>query len=161
MKSFWLPCLIALWLPITAVQQWLRNAGQLDIPALSDPDGNGLNSLLEYAFGYAQAARPVGPLDPSVSEALPGQPSYDFKSIENPTDPRLSVDYYRSREAVQRGLVYIVEFTSDFDVWTASTGGQLLRQGDGGDLIRVVDANPGPLVTSPRFARVRVIQPAP
>lgn len=145
--------------PLTAVQQWLLAANHADVPALGDPDGNGLPSLLEYAFGIAPGARPLSAVNPGAQEPAAGIPAFGMDSLQAFTPPRLAVTYYRSRGAMERGLTYTVEFTTDFIHWTASTGGQRMSYDDVGEIIRVADPAPGPLTTSPRSARVRVTQP--
>lgn len=116
----------------TAARAWPAPAATTSA-ATSDPDGDGLANLLEYALGSDPLAPGSGP----------------NVRITNIGGPRLALDFTRVADPA---LVYSVEASNDLAAWTAiwsSTGAS-----NTAGLVTVTDnAAPG---VSPRFLRLRI-----
>lgn len=147
----------------TATQRWLAEKGRTYAGTagghLEDADGNAYGNLLEFAFGLEPGQRPL-PKVPAApvydGSPVPGIPVSYFDST---TSPRTVVSLYRSKEAMARGVKYVVEFTSNLSQWDAALDHTVVNSGPAGDIITVPDPNPGPLVGDKRFYRVKVVQP--
>ena len=96
-----------------------------------DPDGDGQNNLMEFAFGTdpGSAASGTGTLAYSGGALLSrGQPLQVIRSIPNSVD--LRVVFARRRDAADAGLSYQVQFSPDLLAWTTSAAAPSLLAGD-------------------------------
>ena len=125
--------------PLTALQNWRQaNFGTLvEVGAsanLADPDGDGMENLLEYAFG-----------------SLPNDPASTFRpaaQLSTGTLPELRISFVRFRA----DLIYIVQASSDLLVWNDIA----TNPGAVGATVSVTDLPP-PGATQ-RFLRLKVTQ---
>ncbi|WAC18236.1 putative Ig domain-containing protein [Luteolibacter sp. SL250] len=147
----------------TATQRWLVDNGRPYEGAagghLEDPDGNGYGNLLEFAFGLTPGQKPLPKVPSSPLYDGSPEPGVPVSFFDSSTSPRIEVAVYRSKEAVARGISYVVEFSSNLSQWDAGLDYTVANTGPAGDIITVSDPNPGPLVGDKRFYRVKVIQP--
>ena len=130
---------------------------QLAQPEYTDPngdiDGDGLASLLEFAFGTDPSKPQAGSPVTLSSVSIPGEGGY----------PALT---FRRRTG-SGAPAYLVEASGDLDTWTANTGGQPpvtvevgspVVHGDGFETVTVRHVLPVSAAAK-RFLRVKVSQP--
>ena len=130
---------------------------QLAQPEYTDPngdiDGDGLASLLEFAFGTDPSKPRTGSPVTLSSVTIPGEGSY----------PALT---FRRRTGTG-APAYVVEASGDLGTWTANTGGQPpvtvevgspVVHGDGFETVTVRHVMPVSAAAK-RFLRVKVSQP--
>ena len=147
----------------TPLQWWLADnhqafAGAAGNPAL-DADGNGYGNMLEFALGIGSGATPLVPVVTNgffTGAPVPGIPAsfMDFS-----TSPRQTVVAFRSKNALERGVAFRVEFSSDLATWQRAVTYKITDVGPAGDIIHVPDPNPGPFVGNPRYWRLHVSGP--
>jgi uncharacterized delta-60 repeat protein len=124
---------------------WAATHGGTD--PLADPDGDGFNTLIEYAFG-------LNPQVPGTSSNLPR--SETIAVGENKTVLRIVF----TRPKVAGGLSYDVEFSNDPGMSSVSTAGAYLTvdNGDGTETVVVHDIPPFDSSSPARFGRVRIVK---
>jgi hypothetical protein len=129
----------------TTFAAWAASHGATD--PLADADGDGLNTLLEYAFG-------LNPQAPGTSSNLPR--SETITVGENKTVLRIVF----TRPKVAGGVSYDVEFSNDPGMNTRSTAGAYLTvdNGDGTETVVVHDIPPPDSSFPARFGRVRIVK---
>lgn len=133
--------------PNVSSMQW--SILRLSDPA-SDPDGNGVGSLMEYAF-HAQgpSARKDMPSSAWVTDPLTGQKHLEWS--------------YRRLVANPSGVQYVIELSSNLQSWQpAESAVQVLRvepSGDGVTEVVTVRLTPQAGNTSAQFVRMRLIVP--
>ena len=107
---------------LTPYDSWLTNYPTLtgaDALPGADPDGDGHNSQMEYAFGT----------NPTVSSSAPiayangmvtahGQPTTSVANVTNGVDFRAV--FGRRKDHVAAGLTYTVQFSADLSNWVNS-----------------------------------------
>ena len=151
---------------------WTRNSFAkpfVNIPTDSNPDGDTLTNLQEFAFGM-DPTDPMGmPLDfvmnGDVTQA--GTPKLmNFANTGEAADYRAV--FLRRKDHVAAGLAYTVEFSADLDQWTTSGNAPTLltNAASSGGLEAVsipypatVPASAGSENLPPKFFRVSVTQP--
>jgi autotransporter-associated beta strand protein len=124
-----------------------------------DPDSDGLQNLLEYAFGTNPTANYSGPLSyTGATLTTPGQPI-----LEKVGGVWYAV-FARRKDYVEAGLTYTVEFSNSLSAWTPSSAGLTVIASDSlMDVVRVPFPNiidggdNGP--QKPRFFQVEVTSP--
>jgi hypothetical protein len=119
----------------TALQKWkAQNYGDAETSDAGDPNGNGVSTLLEYAFNLNVA-----------NGSTLGMP--EVVSIPQPEGERLVIRFVRERAE----LVYRVQATNDFVTWQDLVD----NPGTVGSLVEWLDTTaPAPA----RFLRVTVIR---
>ncbi|MDB6078259.1 MAG: repeat domain protein [Akkermansiaceae bacterium] len=125
----------------------------------ADPDGDGLSNLLERAFHLSPLTADAAPM-PATSGAG-GLPRVTV-SISPTQGPLLSLQYVRRKAQWQDSPQYFPEVSSTLapDAWTALTGATTVTSLDG-EWERVLITEPAVSGQTARFARVRVVAPAP
>ncbi len=129
----------------TTFAAWAASHGATD--PLADPDGGGLNTLLEYAFG-------LNPQAPGTSSNLPR--SETISVGENKTVLRIVLTLPK----VTGGGSYDVEFSNDPGMSGVNTAGAYLTvdNGDGTKTVVVHDIPPPDSSFPARFGRVRIVK---
>ncbi len=129
---------------------WLSSkftASELSNAAISgntaDPDKDGINNLLEYAYG----------MEPKISSTV-GVPVSEIQNVGGAD--YLTITYRRNRAATD--VIYGVQVSSDLQTWTTHvTELSVTDNGDGTDKVVVRDNIPVSSATN-RFIRVQVTQ---
>jgi hypothetical protein len=124
-----------------------------------DPDSDGVDNLLEYAFGT----------NPAVGSSGPGSLAYSGGVLTSPGQPIVEEDagiwyavFCRRKDYLDAGLVYTVEFSNALSAWTATGVAPTVIATDGViDAVRVpflnfVPSDSGP--QKPTYSRVGVSQ---
>lgn len=137
-------------------EAWAAANGATGGPT-GDPDSDGIENLLEYAFGT----------DPTVSSTAPLV--YSGGVLTSPGQPILEQDggvwyavFARRADYLDAGLTYTVEFSSALSAWTPTAAVPTFLATDGEiDVVRVpflnfVPSDSGP--QKPTFFRVEVTQ---
>ena len=145
------------------LQRWLADnrrpyTGTAGLPGL-DTDGNGYGNMLELALGIPSGANRLPPV--VTHGFFTGAPVQGIPAsfLDTTTSPRQTVVVFRSKTAVDMGVVYSVEFSSDLTRWDRAVTYQIRDSGPNGDIIHVQDPNPGPLVGQPRYWHLHVSGP--
>lgn len=122
---------------------WIADRGVIDTSPQADPDGDGIPNLLEYALGGNPALGEPA-LRPSVSTRLEAGRAY------------LTLTY--SKNPAARGIVHIVETSSDLTTWSSGpTATTVLSESAESAMVR--DNTPLDDPNSKRFIRLRVTAP--
>ncbi len=117
---------------------------------LADPDGDGINNLLEFALNLEP--RFNGRTGMVAETGLFGLPLVATKLISGVD--RLTLEFVRRTAASGGGLTYTPEFSYDLDDWTGGGSEAVTAINSRWERVKVVD----PATTAPgrRFARLRV-----
>ncbi len=139
-------------------EAWAAANGATGGPT-GDPDSDGVENLLEYAFGT----------NPAVGSSGPGDLVYSGGVLTSPGQPILEEDggvwyavFCRRVDYLDEGLIYTVEFSNALSAWTPTTAPPTVIATDGViDVVRVpflnfVPSDNGP--QKPTFFRVEVTQ---
>lgn len=128
----------------------------------ADPDGDGYNNLLEFAFGMDPTVGMLRPLgyQPDGDVSNPGNPVL----LEDSVESGFNAVFGRRKDHQVAGLRYTCEFSADLVAWTASAATPLVLTGatGGGDIEAVSVRYPAsvPLqaggTQAPQFFRVKV-----
>ena len=116
--------------------------------ATDDPDGDGLNNLLEYALGS-------NPLQPSLEDSPTA--STGTLVVDGISGNYLSLSFNRPPGASD--LQYVVEFSSDLDGWDGEGAVYHSRISNGDGTVHETWRAKGAVASQERwFMRLRVIQ---
>lgn len=119
--------------------------------ASDDPDEDGVDNLLEYAFGMDPAAADGGHLEAGGSSGLPR-----VEVTEEGEQPLLTVEFVRKRNS---GLTYIPEYSATLDGFEPLGGTETVTPINA-EWERVTVIEPEPVEPPKRaFVRVRVVSP--
>ena len=84
-----------------------------------DPDGDGINNLIEFAFATDPLASSAGPVTYSGTTVTShGQPTTSITNITNGVDFRAV--FGRRKDYQTAGLSYTVQFSAGLDIWVNS-----------------------------------------
>ena len=123
---------------------------------LADFDGDGLNTLMEFALN----------LNPKVSDkttmtagtGVAGRPLIHIESVAG--QQRLTAEFVRRRAAGAPGISYVMEFSSDLSnpaAWSSSHSTQAVTQIDGTwERVKVTDSQSASPI---RYGRLKVTMP--
>ncbi len=133
-----------LFTPFTAFQQWMVSAGlPFNASPASDTDGDGLNLVLEYAFGT----------DPGGDDAAPFAAAIDGE--------HLALTYIRNKAATD--ITVLAEVSGDLVNWSSNAADvdQQWQFTDGTtqQVITARDLTPAGPAAPRRFIRLRITQP--
>ncbi len=105
----------------TPYEQWADSfPGFTDTATTSNPDGDTLTNLMEFAFGTDPTASTSGPItyEGETITSL-GLPTTSISNITNGVDFRAV--FGRRKNYVAAGLTYTVQFSAGLDIWVNST----------------------------------------
>lgn len=86
----------------------------------SDPDGDGLSNIMEYAFGLDPKAAQSGTIAASAGAiSQRGKPAMSVAQTQNGVDFRAV--FGRRKDHAAAGLIYTVQFSGDLVNWVNST----------------------------------------
>jgi uncharacterized repeat protein (TIGR02543 family) len=142
-----------------------------DTDPASNPDGDSLINLLEFAFGMDPTSSVLNPVsfDPGGDVTAPGVPVVmDFATAGAPHE--FHAVFACRKDHQSAGITYTVEFSADLGRWTAGAAGLSVLTGENGsgDLEAAsvpfpakVPVDGGGPDQAPRFFRVAVSHAAP
>lgn len=126
----------------------------------ADPDGDGIQNLMEFAFGMDPNAKGRQPLTVTGGMLTQrGMPNTYLVGTGN--QQRLRLEFIRRVSDASQGLTYRVEFSDDLATWTAATNAAVVLATSGGyEAVTVDDVTTG-AARSRRFAHVVVTYQLP
>jgi autotransporter-associated beta strand protein len=129
-----------------------------------DPDGDGFNNLMEFAFGTNPLSASSGAVSWTGGTVNShGQPTTSVANIVNGVDFRAV--FGRRKDYVAAGLTYTVQFSADLSVWVDSTDPVTVLASDSEiDVVSVpyplfIEVNAQHDMKKPTYFRVNVTGP--
>jgi hypothetical protein len=130
----------------------------------SNPDGDGLNNMLEFAWNMDPTSPVQSPLSYVAGGAVLGEGIPILENSGTAQAPVYRAVFARRKDYQLAGLSYTVHFTADLNSWTASETTPSRLTGENADLLEVVSV-PFPATVPvfgggsalpPRFFRLEV-----